>query len=66
MLQRYKKIDEICVFNGYKNYTFLHISIKKRYITHYKSIVCRIITHFYTLVNFYAFIDIYEHFDSIL
>ena len=66
MLQRYKKVDEICVFNGYKNYTFLHISIYKRCVTHYKSIGCRIITHFYTLVNFYAFIDIYEHFDSIL
>ena len=33
---------------------------------HYKSIEYRIITHFYTLVNFYAFIDIYEYFDSIL
>lgn len=28
MLQRYKKVDEICVFNGYKKYTFLHISVK--------------------------------------
>ena len=45
---------------------FLHISIHKRCVTHYKSIVCGIITHFYTLVNFYAFIDINEHFDSIL
>lgn len=46
MLQRYKQIDEICVFNGYKNYTFLHISIRERCITHYKSIAYRIITHF--------------------
>ena len=60
MLQRYKQIDEICVFNGYKNYTFLHISIHKRYITHYKSIICRIITHFYTLVNIRAFIIVFE------
>ena len=46
MLQRYKQIDKICVFNGYKNYTFLHISIRERCITHYKSIAYRIITHF--------------------
>lgn len=46
MLQRYKKVDEICVFDDYKKYTFLHISIRKRYIIHYKSIVCRIITQF--------------------
>lgn len=27
MLQRYKKVDEICVFNDYKKYTFLHFSV---------------------------------------
>ena len=55
MLQRYKKIDEICVFNGYKNYTFLHISIHKRCVTHYKSIGCRIFTHFLHIGKFLRF-----------
>lgn len=48
-----------------KIHIFTHFYLKL-YIMHYKSIGCRIITQFYTLVNFYAFIDIYEHFDSIL
>lgn len=38
-----------------KNYTFLHFSIRKRCITRYKSIVYRIITHFYTIHYYISF-----------
>lgn len=62
MLQRYKKVDEICVFNGYKKYTFLHISVQKRCVIYYKSARYKIITHFYTLVNIRAFIIVFEQF----
>ena len=62
MLQRYKKVDEICVFNGYKKYTFLHISVQNRCVIYYKSARYKIITHFYTLVNIRAFIIVFEQF----
>lgn len=60
MLQRYKKVDEICVFNGYKKYTFLHFSVQKQCVIYYKSARYKIITHFYTLVYIRAFIIVFE------